>query len=233
MSTSTRQILLDIIRHGEPEGGDILRGRVDPRLTEKGWQQMRHATGLLTSATNSNVRARHPDAPCWDTVITSPLQRCSAFAKEVAGSLGLLDALRIEEQWAEIDYGDWNGMPLDEWRVVAADQFRAFREDLNALRPPNGEAYVDFRDRVLSAWQELAQLPDGSHALLVTHGGVMRVLLPTVLGMPLNASFPLHIPFAAISRIRLHIRNEKTSATLLFHNGAEYPLAQKTEQISR
>lgn len=227
MSNPTRQILLDIIRHGEPEGGDILRGRVDPRLTERGWQQMRHATGLLNSVNNNDVRDIHPDAPCWDTVITSPLQRCSAFAEEVASSLGLLDALRVEEQWAEIDYGDWDGMPLDEWRTLAKEQFKAFRKDLNALRPPNGEAYVDFRDRVLGAWEELAQLPDGSHALLVTHGGVMRVLLPTVLGMPLNASFPLHIPFAAISRVRLQTRNNKTSATLLFHNGAEYPFAQR------
>ena len=228
MSDPTRQILLDIIRHGEPEGGEILRGRVDPRLTDRGWQQMRHATGLLEpSADNPGIRETHPQSPGWDVVISSPLLRCSAFAQEVANSMGKPEALRVDEQWVEIDYGDWDGMPLDEWRVVAAEQFKAFREDLNALRPPNGEAYVDFRDRVLAAWQELARLPDGSHALLVTHGGVMRVLLPTVLGMPLNASFPLHIPFAAISRVRLQVRDEKISATLLFHNGAEYPFAQR------
>ena len=217
MSTRPRQILLDILRHGEPEGGDILRGRVDPELTELGWQQMRQATGLLPGS---------PYTPPWDIVISSPLQRCSAFATVAAEQLQLAQGLHIDENWAEIDYGDWDGMPLDEWRRVAAEQFRAFRTDLSALRPPNGEAYTDFRDRILLAWSRLADLPDGSHVLLVTHGGVMRVILPTVLGMPLNASFPLHIPFAAISRVSLQITTTSTSATLLFHNGAEYPLPQ-------
>jgi len=61
-------------------------------------------------------------------------------------------------------------------------------------------------------------LPDGSHALIVTHGGVMRVVLPTVLGMPLNRSFPLHIPFACLSRILIHTENGRSQASLLFHN---------------
>lgn len=218
MSDKPRQILLDILRHGEPEGGEILRGRIDPPLTERGWQQMRHATGLQPDT---------PHIPPWDSIISSPLQRCSAFAKVAAEQLGLSGTLQIDENWAEIDYGDWDGMPLAEWRVAAASQFKAFRNDLTALQPPNGEAYTDFRDRVLSAWERLMTLPNGSHVLLVTHGGVMRVILPTVLGMPLNASFPLHIPFATISRIQLTVGPRSASATLLFHNGAEFPLVQK------
>ncbi len=226
MSASTRHILLDIVRHGEPEGGDILRGRIDPELTERGWQQMRLATGL----TEGNSVAGGPSARelPWNVVATSPLKRCRAFAEEVSQRLNNGSALRISDNWAEIDYGDWDGMPLDQWREEAAAQFKAFRSDITALRPPNGEAYVDFRDRVLAAWQELSLLPDGSHVLLVTHGGVMRVLLPTVLGMPLNASFPLHIPFAAISRVSLQVSAEKVQATLLFHNGAEYPFYQSS-----
>jgi len=219
MSDAPRQILLDLLRHGEPEGGDILRGRINPVLTAQGWQQMRAATGLVQSRS-------YADTPNWTHIISSPLQRCSEFAQAAAAELGLSEQLSIEESWAEIDYGDWDGMPLDAWRSAAAEQFKAFREDLNALRPPNGEAYVDFRDRVLAAWGEIAKLPDSSHVLLVTHGGVMRVILPTVLGMPLNASFPLHIPFAAISRVRLQVSERSMNATLLFHNGAEYPLAQ-------
>lgn len=134
------------------------------------------------------------------------------------------EQLKIDEAWLEIDYGDWDGMPIEVWRKEAAAQFRAFREDLAALAPPNGETYLDFRDRILAAWQALTTYPDGSHVLVVTHGGVLRVILPTVLGMPLNASFPLHIPFASFSRIRLQVEAGKSSASLLFHNAAEYPL---------
>ena len=140
--------------------------------------------------------------------------------------------LRVVEQWQEIDYGDWDGMLLSDWREEAGPQFKEFRRDMSKLHPPNGEAFLSFKDRVLEAWNELADFPDGSHVLVVTHGGVLRVVLPTVLGMPLNRSYPLHIPFASFSRIALSVAENKSaieedggnqvSASLLFHNAAEY-----------
>jgi alpha-ribazole phosphatase/probable phosphoglycerate mutase len=97
---------------------------------------------------------------------------------------------------------------------------------MSKLAPPGGEDFISFKDRILAAWKDLAELDNDSHVLVVTHGGVMRVVLPSVLGMPLNRSFPLHIPFACLSRIRLDVVEEgndkKVSASLLFHNGAEY-----------
>lgn len=215
-----KTLLLDFIRHGEPEGGDILRGRVDPQLTPLGWQQMRSTTGLTETSP-------HRHTPPWSHIVSSPLRRCSDFARAAADILQLNASLTIDEAWLEIDYGDWDGMPIAEWHREAAGQFRAFRTDMTALAPPNGEAYVDFRDRILAAWQALGDYPDGSHVLVVTHGGVLRVILPTVLGMPLNASFPLHIPFASFSRIQLNVEADKISASLLFHNAADYPLTSR------
>jgi len=214
LSQNTKRITIDFIRHGEPEGGDIVRGRVNPELTALGWKQMRNATALDD---------RHfPSAgtPNWTHIISSPLLRCREFAQRTAEAV-TLDA-SVEDCWQEIDYGDWDGMPASEWRNVAAEQFKAFRHDLTALVPPNGEPYVDFRDRITNAWESLRQYEDESHLLVVTHGGVLRVVLPTVLGMPLNRSFPLHIPFACLSRVVMTIDGGKTSSSLIFHNGAEY-----------
>ncbi len=204
MASAEKLITVDFLRHGEPEGGDILRGRVDPKLTERGWRQMQAA-------------AERAGAD-WSHVLTSPLQRCADFARHLAQSRRI--APRVDPQWQEIDYGDWDGLPIAEWRVRSAAQFRAFREDITALAPPNGESFPQFRDRVLIAWKGLAELPGGSHVLLVTHGGVMRVLLPTVLGMPLNRSNPLHIPFACLSRVLLAVAPNQHRASVLFHNAA-------------
>ncbi|MCG8416203.1 MAG: histidine phosphatase family protein, partial [Pseudomonadales bacterium] len=190
MAESNKRITIDFIRHGEPEGGDIVRGRVNPVLTGLGWQQMRQAAALTDDHLPSS------STPQWTHIISSPLSRCSEFAARTAQEVNL--DLTVDERWQEIDYGDWDGMPASEWRKVAADQFKAFRNDLAALAPPNGETYLDFRDRVLTAWTKLADHEDGSHLLVVTHGGVLRVILPTVLGMPLNRSFPLYIPFACL-----------------------------------
>lgn len=214
MSTSTKSITVDFIRHGEPKGGDILRGRVNPELTELGWSQMQRATGLSTSHQPGT------STPQWTEVITSPLKRCKNFAEELAGGAKL--PISVVDQWQEIDYGDWDGMLISEWRKVAADQFKAFRQDLSALAPPNGEDYLSFKTRILAAWGDIANREDGSHLLVVTHGGVLRVVLPTVLGMPLNKTFPLHIPFACFSRVKLSVTEKKVTASLILHNGAEH-----------
>ncbi len=175
---------------------------------------MRRATAIVTEDSISQL------TPNWTHIVSSPLQRCRHFAEHVAGHADI--ELQVEDRWQEIDYGDWDGMPLDEWRRQAADQFKEFRKDLSKLAPPNGEDYLTFKDRVLAAWQSISEKPDGSHVLLVTHGGVMRVLLPTVLGMPLNQSYPLHIPFACFSRVSLQVEDDRISASLRFHNAAEY-----------
>lgn len=213
-SSSKKRITVDFIRHGEPEGGDILRGRVNPVLTDLGWSQMQTATALDDSHGVSVM------TPKWTHIVSSPLSRCADFAERTADSAGLVAA--IEDQWQEIDYGDWDGMLISDWRKVAAEQFKAFRKDLSALAPPNGEDYLSFKDRIQSAYSGLADLPDQSHVLVVTHGGVLRVVLPTVLGMPLNKSFPLYIPFACYSRISIDVIEGKSHSALVFHNGAEY-----------
>tara|TARA_B110000444_G_scaffold98556_1_gene93462 strand:+ start:2388 stop:3056 length:669 start_codon:yes stop_codon:yes gene_type:complete len=219
MPSSKKQITVDFLRHGEPVGGDVLRGRVDHPLSDLGWSQMQKAIALTVE------REPSPSTPSWTHLISSPLQRCRAFAEHLE-SVSAID-LQLQEQWQEIDYGDWDGMLLSDWREVAGPQFKEFRVDMSKLQPPNGEAFLVFKDRVLAAWSELAALPDDSHVLVVTHGGVLRVVLPTVLGMPLNRSYPLHIPFASFSRVALSVTAapeelEKIDASLLFHNAAGY-----------
>ena len=52
---------IDIIRHGEPEGGRRYRGHsIDDPLSKTGWQQMWNAI---------------PENPPWDHIISSPLLR--------------------------------------------------------------------------------------------------------------------------------------------------------------
>ena len=188
----------------------MLRGRINHALTQQGWQQMRDAIALI-EARDKLFR--------WTHIVTSPLQRCSAFADVIAQKQGL--PLQTESSWQEIDYGDWDGMPLTDWREQAGPMFQEFRRDMSRLQPPNGENFVTFKDRVLQAWLDLQSLPDNSHVLLVTHGGVLRVILPTVLGMPLNRSQPLHIPFASCSRVNLEVKGGHVQSQVIFHSTAD------------
>ncbi len=188
-----------------------MRGRVDHPLSEQGWQQMWRAVNLQP-AMQSSVSGPLP----WDAIITSPLQRCRSFAEKLSQLTDL--PVSVSNDWQEIDYGDWDGMFLSDWRQAAADQFREFRNDLTALQPPNGEPFIRFRDRILGAWQQVLDRPPGSRVLLVTHGGVMRVVLPTVLGMPLNQTGVLEIPFACLSRVQVQGQGDRQLSRLLAHN---------------
>jgi len=210
VSSTTKRITIDLLRHGEPEGGEVLRGRINHALTQQGWQQMRDAI--------AQIQARDQLLK-WTHIVTSPLKRCSAFADVIAQQQGL--PLQTETSWQEIDYGDWDGMQLAHWREQAGPMFQEFRRDMSRLQPPNGENFVTFKNRVLQAWQDLQSLPDNSHVLLVTHGGVLRVILPTVLGMPLNRSQPLHIPFASCSRVSIKVAGEHVHAQVIFHSTAD------------
>lgn len=189
----------------------MLRGRTDHPLSNTGWQQMSHAIGQTDQPQNSVA-----NSPQWTEIISSPLQRCRNFAEHLAEAIDV--PLTVELDWQEIDYGDWDGMLLSQWRESAAYQFREFRKDITALAPPNGEDFISFRDRILNAWQRILQKPDGSRILLVTHGGVMRVVIPTVLDLPLNKTGVLEIPFACLSRIKIGFYGDKLQCSLVSHN---------------
>ncbi|MEZ5539969.1 MAG: alpha-ribazole phosphatase family protein [Pseudomonadales bacterium] len=198
MQTTT----IDLLRHGECEGGQVYRGRLDFPLNAVGWQQLRDKT--------QNVGV-------WTQIVSSPLQRCALFAQEVAERCD--KPVSIMDGFREVDFGDWEGRLIaDVWREQGSDARRFFADPVNAA-PPNGEPMLMFEQRVLAAWQQLLQTLRGEHVLLVAHGGTIRVLLAHVLAMPLQRIASLDVPYASASRIRVHHSTDHPDfSTLVFHN---------------
>ncbi len=208
---AARRIVVDLLRHGEPEGGAVLRGRIDPALTGTGRRQMRAAAALCG-------RDGPAGAAPWTRIVSSPLRRCREFAEEAAARARA--PLTVDPRWQEIDYGEWDGMPLDRWRALLAERFGASRPDLSRFAPPGGEDFPAFSARVLAAWRDLESLPDGDRPLLVTHGGVFRVILPAVLGPPPHRPFRGPVPFACLSRVSIEASGRGARAELVFHDRA-------------
>lgn len=197
---------IDLLRHGECEGGDMYRGSTDVALSDTGWQQLRQQTTTY---------------PGWNAIISSPLQRCAHFARELAGKHAL--PLQLAPDFQEVHFGDWEGRNIaDVWREQGNHVRRFFADPTNAT-PPNGESLHAFEKRVLSGWQHVVELHKGQHILIVAHGGTIRVLLAHVLGMPLSRIANMEVPYASASRIRIHHHMAERDRlpdfqTLLFHN---------------
>ena len=189
---------VDLIRHGMPEGGQRYRGWQDDPLSQPGWLQMEAA-----------LRDEQP----WELIVTSSLKRCADFAANL-GEKHQLPVL-VDERLREISFGDWEGRTAAEIFEQTPDAITNFWRDPVNHPPPGGEALDHFSQRVEAAWNDLLASHNGKRILLVGHGGVIRMLIRQILGMPLNNLFRLEVPMAALSQIRI----ENGLPRLVFHAG--------------
>ncbi len=193
---------IDLLRHGECEGGHVYRGSLDLPLSETGWEQLRSKAGDFNE---------------WTRIVTSPLQRCARFATELAARCEC--PLSVMDAFSEVHFGDWEGRLIaDVWREQGSHVRRFFADPVNAA-PPNGEPLHEFEQRVVAGWNALLRDNRGEHVLLVAHGGTIRVLLAQVLAMPLTRIANLDVPYASASRVRIHhSQNQPDFVSLVFHN---------------
>lgn len=183
---------LDLIRHGEPVGGKMLRGTTDHPLSERGWQQMQHTTATLMV----------DNASPWDIIVTSPLSRCREFALWLGEEYDL--PVIIEPGLAEMALGDWEGKTHAEVREAEGDEDHqaALWSNPSLTSPPGGETPKAFDARVGAAWQQLLAEPPGRHVLVVCHLFVTNAVLHQVLEQPLSRLLAFDLPYASTCRIR-------------------------------
>lgn len=171
--------LVTVLRHGEVAGpANVLRGRSDDALSETGWQQMRAACAAFD--------------PRPDRIISSSLRRCCEFAQQFAAQHAL--PLTIHDDLREIDFGDWELLSTDQARAASPELFERFHTDPSGVTPPQGEAFDDFRQRALAAFDACVEQASGDHLLLITHAGVMRVLLSGLLNLSWADAWRIALP---------------------------------------
>lgn len=225
-----RQLNIYLLRHGECEGGEIIRGRSDVALSDEGKAQMWRSWRAISSELE-----QLPSAPESLALLSSPAQRCQAFAAELKADMpDYFPAPLQQHDWLwELDFGDWDGMKVASVYQQHSEAAEAFWRDPVANTPPGGESLPAFRSRVLDGWQTMVQRwlarevssSEGSGskgsfsgdsgssasadaALILTHSGVIRLLLAEILlpgQMPPAAVFnALELPYAAWVRITLY-----------------------------
>ncbi|RDS84481.1 histidine phosphatase family protein [Dyella monticola] len=150
-------IEIQLLRHGDTAQRSY-RGQLDDALSELGWSQLRGAV----------------EGHAWDAIVSSSLQRCAAFARELSLARGW--PLRIDARLAEYHFGAWQGVPIEQIAQEQGDALARFWADPVACPPPGAETFEAFRDRLCAALDDVASDPPGRRVLVITHGGAIRLL---------------------------------------------------------
>ncbi|MFD0987046.1 histidine phosphatase family protein [Methyloligella solikamskensis] len=192
-------MLIDLIRHGATEPPGLLLGRTDPPLSPTGWRQFEAQTEGRT----------------WPRIVSSPLLRAREAAESLAAKRGL--AAHIDSNWAELDFGAWDGQPVSGLREdpAIAAQLDAFYSDEDAAPPEGGESWSALRTRVANALDELLETAPESDdaapsALVVTHGGPIRTALALTCNLPFAHLWTLRIAYGTRISLRFGRTEDET-----------------------
>lgn len=177
---------LYLIRHGETDYNNALRfqGQTDIPLNQKGIEQAEKAADFFR------------DIPL-QAIYTSTLIRAKTTAEIIAGVKGMdvqeTDALR------EMSFGIWENMNSKDIQKKYAKEWKDFFASPARTTIPQGESMLDVQKRAYPTVQEiLDRYPEGDVAF-VAHGGIIRVLMCTMLGLDLNRAWHLHVGNASIT----------------------------------
>lgn len=162
---------LILVRHGETEWNldERFRGRADVALNERGRQQ--------AELTGKAVCRRWKPA----AVYSSPLTRAVVTAGEIAKNCGI--EVRPDEGFIDIDYGEWQGLTVDEVRSRWPDELDRWFHEPHTMQPPGGETLDELRSRIMPKLEEMVARHPGETAALVGHTVLNRVILLAVLGL--------------------------------------------------
>jgi probable phosphoglycerate mutase len=113
-----------------------------------------------------------------EVVVASPLRRARETAETVAAALGL--PVEVDEDLAELDFGDLEGLTLDEALAEHPLATRRFMSDV-AVAAPGGESVAQVSARVARARARLLSRHAGRTVLVVSHVTPIKLLLAAAL----------------------------------------------------
>lgn len=216
------------VRHGEPAWVDEGRGRIDPRLTERGQRQAELVAARIAG-----------DRRPITEVLVSPARRARETAAPIEAATGktaqvvddLLE-LKLPEAWED-------SPPADVIRVLHEARRRPLEAWWNGLE--GGESFHDFHARVTRSIEGILHqrgierdAGPGPHAqkvpevpgkiVIVAHGGTNAVALGHLLGLP-PAPWEwerLALGHASIARVRAIALGEAHVFSLRSMNDVEH-----------
>jgi broad specificity phosphatase PhoE len=177
-----------LIRHGDTNATErgLLYNDPGAELTEKGWRQ--------AQAVADWIAQKKPDV-----VLCGTAKRVLDTAETITKRIEL-DAVKCEgiSEW---QVGEWEGRTYLDIKRNDPKAYSAWSQDPIRNRPPGGESIAELYERVNKQVEDLIAKHAGKTVALVTHAGVIRSILVSALGMPIDNFWRISIPVGTISRV--------------------------------
>ena len=150
----------------------------------------------------AKVLAKFLGGKKFDAIYASPMKRVqqtlAPFLKNGAPAQTILPALR------EVNFGDWTGFDWEQVRAKFGVHPYDWLDEIELGRVPNGESSLHFRSRIEPCLNEIIESHPGETVGVFCHGGVIRMMLSTLLGLPLPKTNQFEIEYTSITQVALH-----------------------------
>ncbi len=179
---------VDLVRHGESLYNRLgkVQGHTNSPLTDLGREQARRVAEALKGRG-------------VEVIYTSDLARALETARIIGEVVGLEPV--VLEGFREIALGQWEGRPIEEIRKEDWENLELWYSRPMEAKIPGAESLKAFKGRVLATFQRvMGEHPQGRIAL-VSHGGVLSVIISHVLGLDLNNLWHFRLNNASLSRV--------------------------------
>lgn len=194
---------LFLTRHGETEWNRLRKtqGTNDIGLTDLGRIQAK------------KLGKRLKEMNIIDAIYCSDLSR----ARETAEIIGA--ELKIEpiadKLLREVSFGNWEGLTTAEIEIKYPGQLARWRCELS-FSPKGGESLLSVHNRISRFFEKLKEKHQDhdSNVLIVSHAATTKVIMLSIMGIPLNLLTRFKISQAGLSLIEVG----KESNSLIYTN---------------
>jgi broad specificity phosphatase PhoE len=164
------------IRHAETDLIGTFCGHSNPPINARGRRQIKT---LMDTIKGEEINC----------IFTSDLERAAGTASTLAEAFGVPCIKKPDLR--EINFGSWEGLTWQRIQELDEDYARRWTETYPNLPAPGGESFADFQTRVIAEVTEILNSSDRRKVAVITHGGVMRVVLQAMCGLAESEAWEL------------------------------------------
>lgn len=137
-----------------------------------------------------------------DAIYSSPLKRAYDTAQYLYNLYEKKHNINIDNDLSEVDFGNWEGLILDNILLKWPKEVEQWRYDIDNFRFNGGESMINFKNRVIG-WLNKLIIDYIKYKTIViyTHSTPIRIVLSYILQSPMNSLFKIDILNANVTSI--------------------------------